>query len=316
MKKILANDGIIASAKKELESRGYEVIDDAVDQASLNDYINDNQIDVVLVRSATKIRKDTIDACPSLKLIGRGGVGIDNIDHQYAKEKGVTVFNTPAASSVSVAELVFAHLFGMVRYLHQSNRQMPLEGDTKFKSLKKSYSSGTELRGKTLGIIGMGRIGIEVAKISIGIGMEVITHTLEEEVTFDLELMGGHKVSYRFEPLPMQEVLKSSDFLSIHVPSLASSLITKKELGMMKKGVGIVNASRGNLIDENDLSEALSQGQVSYAGLDVFKNEPTPSVSILMNDKVSLSPHIGASTSEAQERIGAEIVENIERFFA
>ena len=315
MKKILANDGIIASAKQILTDKGYHVIDQGVDQDRLNDYINENHIDVLLVRSNTKVRKDTIDACPSLKLIGRGGVGIDNIDHKYAEEKGVKVFNTPSASSVSVAELVFAHLFGMVRFLHLSNRQMPLDGDKKFKTLKKSYSDGVELRGKTLGIIGMGRIGIEVAKIAIGIGMQVITHTLEDEICFDIELQGGHKVPYRFVPIDLEDVLQKADFLTLHVPSISKSLITKKEIAMMKRGVGIVNASRGGLINEKDLAEALSTGQVAYAGLDVFENEPTPAVSLLMNDKLSLSPHIGASTGEAQERIGAEIVENIERFF-
>ena len=172
--KVLANDGISQSGIEALGNSGFEVLTTSVAQEQLAAYINDQEIDALLVRSATKVRKELIDACPNLKLIGRGGVGMDNIDVDYAKSKGVHVINTPAASSSSVAELVFAHLFGMVRFLHDANRQMPLEGDSKFKALKKQYAGGTELRGKTLGIIGFGRIGREVAKIALGIGMKVI----------------------------------------------------------------------------------------------------------------------------------------------
>ena len=181
--KVLANDGISNSGIERLESKGFEVITDHVAQDLLIDYINNNNIDVILVRSATKVRKDLIDNCQSIKLIGRGGVGMDNIDVEYAREKGINVVNTPAASSLSVAELVFAHLYGCVRYLHLSNRNMPLDGDSKFKELKKSFAKGAELRGKTLGIIGFGRIGQEVAKIALGIGMKISVYDLNLKET-------------------------------------------------------------------------------------------------------------------------------------
>ena len=185
--KILANDGISNSGVKKLESNGFEVITENVSQDNLIDYIKTHNINVLLVRSATKVRKDLIYSCNSIKLIGRGGVGMDNIDVEYARDKGINVINTPAASSLSVAELVFAHLFGCVRYLYQSNRNMPLEGDTKFKELKKEYAKGTELKGKTLGIVGFGRIGQEVAKIAIGLGMNISIYDLNH-TQFSLEL--------------------------------------------------------------------------------------------------------------------------------
>lgn len=172
--RILANDGISENGKKVLEKEGFEVLTTHVAQEQLANYINENKVSVLLVRSATTVRKDIIDSCPSLKIIGRGGVGLDNIDVSHAQKKGIQVINTPAASSDSVAELVFAHLFGGVRFLHDANRTMPLEGDSRFSQLKKSYSNGTELRGKTLGVIGFGKIGQATAKIALGIGMQVI----------------------------------------------------------------------------------------------------------------------------------------------
>jgi len=184
---VLANDGISKSGMEKLESNGFEVLKESIPQDDLISYINNSKIDALLVRSATKVRKNLIDNCPSIKLIGRGGVGMDNIDVEYARNKGIKVINTPAASSKSVAELVFAHLFGCVRHLYSSNRSMPLEGDSKFKELKKAYSKGTELRGKTLGIVGFGRIGQEVAKIAIGIGMNISVYDLNLNETL-LEL--------------------------------------------------------------------------------------------------------------------------------
>lgn len=172
--KILANDGISPAGTKALEAAGFEVITTKVAQEQVANYINKNNISVLLVRSATKVRKDLIDACPGLKVIGRGGVGMDNIDVDYAREKGIHVINTPASSADSVAELVFAHLFSGVRFLYDANRNMPLEGDTNFEGLKKAYANGIELRGKTLGIIGFGRIGRSVARIALGLGMRVI----------------------------------------------------------------------------------------------------------------------------------------------
>ena len=186
--KILANDGISDSGKEALEKEGFEVITTKVAQNQLIDYINKHAIDVLLVRSATQVRKDIIDSCPSLKLIGRGGVGMDNIDVAHAKSKNLHVINTPASSANSVAELVFAHLFSGVRFLHDANRNMPLEGDTQFNELKKNYNNGAELRGKTIGIIGFGRSGQAVARIAIGLGMNVMAYdpkVTEAVITLD-----------------------------------------------------------------------------------------------------------------------------------
>ena len=215
MIKVLANDGISELGVQILEENGFEVNTKKIDQENLIQKINEENYEVLLVRSATKVRKDIIDQCPGIKIIGRGGVGMDNIDVSYAKEKNIHVINTPAASSSSVAELVFAHLFGMVRYLYISNRQMPMEGDTNFKTLKKSYSSGKELSGKTLGIIGFGRIGQEVARIAIGIGMEVVFHDKYiDETVLEIEFFDGQNISFNMTSSTFEEVLENSDFIS------------------------------------------------------------------------------------------------------
>ena len=281
-------------------------------QEQLKDYINENHIVGLLVRSATQVRKDLIDTCPSLKFIGRGGVGMDNIDVAYAKEKGLHVINTPAASSESVAELVFAHLFGGVRFLYDANRNMPLEGDSKFKQLKKAYAGGSELRGKTLGVIGFGRIGQATAKIALGIGMKVIYYDPFIERAFvTVPFYDGQSVSFNFNSISKEEVLKSADFITLHVPAQKEYIICKNEFSIMKNGVGLVNAARGGVIDEVALVEALESGKVSFAGLDVFESEPNPEIKILMHPQISLTPHIGAATGEAQDRIGSELASQI-----
>jgi D-3-phosphoglycerate dehydrogenase len=310
--KILANDGISKSGITDLEKAGFEVLTVQVAQEQLQNYINEHKIEVLLVRSATQVRKDIIDNCPSLKIIGRGGVGMDNIDVNYAREKGLEVINTPAASSASVAELVFAHLFGGVRFLHDSNRNMPLDGDTKFKELKKNYGGGRELRGKTLGIVGFGRIGREVAKIALGCGMKVIASDhVVGEADITLEFYDGQKITLKIKTAPVSELIKQSDFITLHVPSQKGYLIGKEEISQMKNGVGIVNASRGGILDEKALLEGLEDGKISFAALDVFEEEPTPSLKVLMNERISLTPHIGAATNEAQDRIGTELAEQI-----
>jgi D-3-phosphoglycerate dehydrogenase len=310
--KVLANDGISKSGITALEKAGFEVLTVNVAQEQLQNYINEHSVEVLLVRSATKVRKDIIDNCPSLKIIGRGGVGMDNIDVDYALKNGLNVINTPAASSESVAELVFAHLFGGVRHLHDSNRNMPLDGDTKFKELKKSYGAGRELRGKTLGIIGFGRIGRQVAKIALGCGMKVIASDHEVgEADITLEFYDGQEVTLKIRTAPIDKLIKKSDFISLHVPSQSGYLIGKEEIAKMKDGVGIVNTARGGILNEAALLEGIESGKVSFAALDVFENEPTPSIKVLMNDAISLTPHIGAATNEAQDRIGMELAEQI-----
>ncbi|MCJ7465578.1 MAG: D-2-hydroxyacid dehydrogenase [Maribacter sp.] len=310
--KILANDGISPSGIKALQNAGFEVLTTMVAQEQLVDFINKNNITGLLVRSATKVGRDIIDNCPSLKLIGRGGVGMDNIDVAYAKEKGLHVINTPAASSESVAELVFAHLFGGVRFLYDANRNMPLDGDSKFKQLKKMYAGGTELRGKTLGVIGFGRIGQATAKVALGVGMKVVYYDpFLEKASIDLVFFDGRKVPFEFKSLSREAVLKNADFITLHVPAQKEYIIGKKEFDMMKTGAGIVNAARGGVLDEVALVEALESGKVAFAGLDVFESEPNPEVKILMHPNISLTPHIGAATGEAQNRIGLELAEQI-----
>ena len=310
--KILANDGISQSGIDALEKGGFEVITTMVAQNQLENYINTNAIDALLVRSNTQVRQELIEACPSIKLIGCGGVDMDNIDVDYAIDNGLHVINTPAASSNSVAELVFAHLFGMARFLHSSNREMPLEGDSRFKELKKAYSSGIELRGKTIGIIGFGRIGQEVAKIGLGIGMKVIaTDAVVKSAPIAIDFFNGQKVTIHIDTIPKEELLKEADFITLHVSEQDDYLITAKEIEKMKDGVGLVNTARGGILHEVDLVKAIQSGKVQFAGLDVFETAPTPAVQLLMNPEISLTPHIGASTIEAQERIGVELAQQI-----
>lgn len=310
--KVLANDGISQSGVTALQEAGFEVNTTTVAQEQLVDYINENNIDVILVRSATKIRKDLIDACPDLKIIGRGGVGMDNIDVEYAREKGINVINTPAASSHSVAELVFAHLYGLARYLHNSNRDMPLEGDSKFKDLKKAYAKGTELKGKTIGIFGFGRIGQATAKVAIGAGMNVIAYDpFIESAELTLDFFDGQKLSFKINTISKESVLKQSDFITLHVPAQKEYVIGKAEFNMMKDGVILVNAARGGVIDEVALIESISNGKVARAALDVFEKEPKPEIQLLMHPSLSLTPHTGAATNEAQDRIGSELATQI-----
>lgn len=311
--KVLANDGISASGKTALEEAGFEVITTKVAQEQVANFINANNISVLLVRSATKVKQDIIDACPGLKIIGRGGVGMDNIDVDYARSKGIHVISTPASSSDSVAELVFAHLFSGVRFLYDANRNMPLEGDTHFEGLKKAYANGIELRGKTLGIIGFGRIGRSVARIALGLGMRVIAsdrHVGNAEIRVDF--YNGQFINVDIPTEPMEDIFKHADFITLHVPAQEGGyVIGAEQLDAMKDGVGIINAARGGIIDEVALVDALDFGKVAFAGLDVFEDEPTPAIQVLMHPKISLTPHIGAATLEAQDRIGTELAEQV-----
>ena len=309
---VLANDGISQSGIDALQANGFNVITTNVAQEQLVNFINENDIVVLLVRSATTARKDLIDACPGLKIIGRGGVGMDNIDVDYAREKGLHVINTPAASSASVAELVFAHLYGGVRFLHDSNRNMPLEGESNFKGLKKSYAKGTELSGKTLGVIGFGRIGQATARIGLGIGMKVIAaDKFLDKATINVPFFNGQSVDIELQTQSMESVLEEADFITLHVPAQKDYVIGAAELAKMKEGAALVNAARGGVVDEVALLKALDSGQLSFAGLDTFEEEPKPAVQVLMHPNVSLTPHIGAATSQAQDRIGVELAEQI-----
>lgn len=314
--KVLANDGIAENAVDILNKNGFDVCLEKVAQENLIDFINLNKITVLLVRSATQVRKNIIDNCKSLKIIGRGGVGMDNIDVEYAISNGILVVNTPSASSNSVAELVFAHLFSGSRFLYDSNRNMPLEGEKNFKVLKKNYSRGIELKNKNLGIIGLGKIGLAVAKIGFGLGMNIYGFDkFKTEKKIDLKINDQNDYSFRINLLSFDKLLEKSDFVTLHVPAQEKYIIGKNEFKKMKNGSAIINASRGGIIDEVELIRNLDIGKIKFAGLDTFENEPNPSVSILMHPKISLTPHIGAATSEAQERIGEELAKQICEYY-
>jgi D-3-phosphoglycerate dehydrogenase len=320
MTKILANDGIDANGKKILEDAGFTVITEKIAQENLLTELNN--FDAILVRSATKVRKELIDACPNLKLVGRGGVGMDNIDVEYAKNKGIKVINTPASSSVSVAELVFAHIFSAARLIQVANRVMPNEGNTKFNDLKKVASNGIELQGKTMGIFGFGRIGQEVAKMAIGLGMHVLAfdpYVDKVDISLNLPALGQNnsRIKVTINTVSDESVLTHADFITFHLPFNEGDkhIVNAAKMAKMKRGVGLVNCSRGGVISESDLLAALNSGQVGFAGLDVFEKEPPVNMDILKHDNVSLSPHIGGSTKEAQNRIGIELAEKVIEFF-
>lgn len=315
MIRILANDGIHPDGQLLLEEANYEVDTNKIPQEDLMEKLQD--YDAIIVRSATKVRKELIDACPRLKMIARAGVGLDNIDVDYAREKGIKVINTPKASSLAVAELVLGQIFSLSRYLYQANRSMPETGNSEFKQLKKRYAKGLQVSGRKLGIIGFGRIGQELARLAMGIGMEVLATDLEERkvnVYIQPPAVENASLAVELQTVPMERLLEESDFISIHVPS-GKDLITAKEMGQMKKGACIINTSRGGVISEKDLLEALDSGQLAGAALDVFDNEPTPSAAILQHPLISATPHIGASTLEAQRYIGLEIADAFIDFF-
>lgn len=316
--KVLANDGISDSAKSALEAQGVTVSTDHVAQERLIDVINTEGYEGLLVRSATTVRQDLIDACPGLRFIGRGGVGMDNIDVDYARNHGKVVFNTPAASSQSVAELVMAHLFAMARSLHHSYREMPARGAEDFNVLKKAYAKGIELRGKTLGIVGFGRIGTSVAQYALGCGMNVIgvdregtSRTVHVQVP-----LGGSRtqdIAVEIPLVPMADMLAQADAVTFHVPAQedGSPVLDAAGVASMKQGAMIVNTARGGTVDEAAVREAVESGHLRGAALDVFVGEPKPDPALLKVEGLALTPHIGAATLEAQDRIGDELVERI-----
>lgn len=314
MIKILANDGIHPDGLLLLEEANYVVDTNKIAQEELPSAIAD--YDVLLVRSATKVNKAVIDGGKKLKIIGRGGVGLDNVDLEYAQSKGIQVFNTPQASSRAVAELAAAHIFTLARMLQRSNHEMLSGGD--FKTLKKEFESGFQIKGKTLGIVGFGRIGQELAKIALGLGMHVRAHdpyVSEAEVGIQIGDHQDLKLSITLSTEPLDRVLRESDIISIHIPGIGKPLLDAPELEKLKNGAIVINTARGGVIDEAALLNALNSGKIGGAGLDVFENEPTPLQALIHHPKVSCSPHIGASTIEAQSYIGMELAEKIIGFF-
>ena len=296
--RILITDGMDRSAIAQLQALGHEVVEQFYEPDALGAALRD--FDAVVVRSKTKVRQKHIDEAlgGQLKLIIRGGVGVDNIDVAYAEEKGIAVRNTPCASSESVAEMALALMFGCARYVSVAGHSMR-EG----KWEKKAYGKGVELQGKTLGIIGTGRIGLKLAAVASAIGMKVIAYSRT------------HKPETGLEFVSFEELLQRADFIRLHTPAiLGKPLIGAEEIAKMKDGVIIVNTSRGANIDEAALLEALNSGKVRAAGLDVFVDEPTANLELVSHPNVACTPHIGAATGEAQKRIGAEVVEIISAF--
>ncbi|MCX6353112.1 MAG: 3-phosphoglycerate dehydrogenase [Bacteroidetes bacterium] len=313
MKRVLANDGIADDGKRLLEEAGYEVITDKIAQADLPNRIN--EFDVLVVRSATKVTQEVLEPSNRMKLVVRAGVGVDNIDIAYARKKEIEVANTPQSSSLSVAELVFAHLFGVARFISQSNRDLPTQGKAKFNDLKKKYSEGVELRGKTIGIIGFGRIGQEVAKIAYSLGMEVIAHDVyipEAKLRFD-HLPFKPTPTIEIKTTNLIDVITKSDFITLHLPHNEGMppVLGENEFSKMKNGVGIINCARGGVLSETALLAAIASGKVAFAGLDVFENEPNINDAILAENRISVTPHIGAATKEAQDRISIEVAQVI-----
>ncbi|HRP02390.1 MAG TPA: D-2-hydroxyacid dehydrogenase [Candidatus Kapabacteria bacterium] len=294
--RVLISDGIEEIGAKILTEAGLEVVNKKVTPEELLQTIN--QYEAIIVRSATKVTREVIDA-GNLKAIARGGVGLDNIDVAYAKEKGVPVLNTPGASSISVAELSIAHMFAVARFLNLSNTEM-----RNGKWPKKEYAHGFELTGKTLGIIGFGNIGKEVAKRALGLGMKVIVrHSSNENTDLDVTFVS------------QDELLANADIITLHIPLVKTQgpTIGQNEFNKMKDGVVLINVARGGVVVENDLLAALNSGKVRAAGIDVFENEPFTEAQhdLINHPRVSVTPHIGASTDEAQDRVGREIAEKV-----
>ena len=303
--RILASDGMEKNAVATLRAQGHEVVEQFYEPAELAEQVKN--FDVLVVRSATKVRVPIIDAaCETgrLKLIIRGGVGIDNIDHEYAESKGIKVMNTPRASSQSVAELALGHMLSCARFISIAGHTMRED-----KWEKKAYGKGIELGGRTLGIVGYGRIGQALGKLAKAIGMNVIA--------FDIYHVPGIEEQLGIPYVEMDELLAKSDFISVHAPAVdGGKLINAENIEKMKDGVVIINTSRGSNVDEDALLEALNSGKVRSAGLDVFAEEPATNHALYSHPMVSCTPHIGAATKEAQTRIGAEIVDIIGKFFA
>ena len=313
MAKVLINDGIHPTGERMMKEAGLEVVNQTIPQDELAARLP--EFNAICVRSATKVRQDLIDQCPNLKVIARGGVGLDNIDVAYAREKGLEVYNTPAASSRSVAELAITHMLNVSRNIHKANREMPQKGNSDFKALKKAYAKGVELEGKTMGIIGFGRIGRELASIGLGMGMNIMPVDL---VVDSAKIPVGPKSANLHMDIPvvtMDDMLAKADYISLHVPSTNRPILGADEMAKMKDGVVLVNTARGGSIDEDALKANMTNGKVKAAGLDVFVGEPKPREDILALENASFSPHIGAATAEAQEKIGIELAEQIIAYF-
>ncbi len=305
--KILINDGMEETGIRAQRDAGFAVDTEKLDAGQLMDGLKNYQ--GIIIRSATQVRKELIDAAPSLRFIARGGVGLDNVDVLHAESKGIRVINTPAASSRSVAELALGHMLSLTRGLQDAHRN--LKDPDSFKNLKKKYGNASEVSGKTLLLIGCGRIGRELARMAISLGMEVLVYDpFVDEIVLDLKL-AAHEIRLHLPLAGLEEGLRQADYVSLHAPFSGKALLSDAEFSLMKKTAFLINTSRGENIDERALLNALDSGTIAGAGLDVFQGEPNILPDLLHHPAISVSPHIGASTSEAQGRIAAELVERI-----
>ena len=309
--KILANDGISTSGETLLIEAGHEILNHRVSQEHLVQFINENQVEILLVKNATSIDHQVIDSCKSLKIIGKAGTEMNNVAVDYAIEKGLYVISTPNSYARATAELVFAHFFSLARFLHDSNRMMPLEGDSKFNLLKKSYQNATELFGKTLGVIGSGSNALEVIKMGISLGMNVIIfneNSKSEKV--NLDFFDGQKLVFELKSVKFEEILEKSDFISILNTEKSGYLIDSEEFEIMKNGAYLVNIAKG-AVNEVTLVDYLENKKLAGAALDVFEYEPKPDIQVLMNPSLSLSPNLATVTTDAIEKTGKELAEQI-----
>ena len=309
--KILANDGISTSGENLLKEAGLEILDNRVSQEHLINFINENNVDVLLVKNATAINNEIIDSCKSLKIIGKAGITMDNVAVDHAIEKGLFVISTPNSYSKAISEMAFAHFLTLARHLHDSNRLMPLEGDSKFNLLKKSYQNAAELFGKTLGVIGSGSNALEVIKMGISLGMNVIIfneNSKSEKV--NLDFFDGQKLVFELKSVKFEEILEKSDFISILNTEKSGYLIDSEQFEIMKNGAYLVNIAKG-AVNEVTLVDYLENKKLAGAALDVFEYEPKPDIQVLMNPSLSLSPNLASVTTDAIEKTGKELAEQI-----
>ena len=309
--KILANDGISTSGENLLIEAGHEILNHRVSQEHLVQFINENQVEILLVKNATSIDHQVIDSCKSLKIIGKAGTEMNNVAVDYAIEKGLYVISTPNSYARATAELVFAHFFSLARFLHDSNRMMPLEGDSKFNLLKKTYQNAAELFGKTLGVIGSGNNALEVIKMGISLGMNVIIfNEISKSEKVNLDFFDGQKLVFELKSVKFEEILEKSDFISILNTEKSGYLIDSEEFEIMKNGAYLVNIAKG-AVNEVTLVDYLENKKLAGAALDVFENEPKPDIQVLMNPSLSLSPNLATVTTDAIEKTGKELAEQI-----
>jgi D-3-phosphoglycerate dehydrogenase len=314
--KILANDGLHESAIRYLSENGFEVFTTKVAQEQVANYLNKNQINILIVNQATRVDEIILRSTNTLKAIGKLADNVYDIDLKIAHELNIPIFFAKSATTQAQAELVKAHLLSSARNLHQTNREMPLEGDVNFRRLSKHFCNGSEIKGKTLGLIGFDAVAEKVAKLAIGLGMQVMVHASKiNSVELEIAFFDSQKLTFNLPIVDKKRLLENADFISIHQQSDHGYIINENDFPYMKKGVGLINIQQGKIIDEVALLDALNDDTVSFAGLDAFENQPNPEMQILMHPKISLSPNIASKSNDNQEKIDLEVANGIANYF-